>query len=310
MFNNYPNTDYSQINLDWLLARIHELEEKQKESSPNKLPNPFPLTFAGAVTGSYDGSSPVTVNIPQGGGGGAVNSVNGKTGNVVLGAGDIKANPQLTVAQMLNEHESRSATNAAAISELNLNKADKTEIPTVPEKLPNPSALTFTGASTGSYDGSAPLTINIPAGGEGGGEKPWRKIADIEVVDTEIVSPTITADMDGNPFELDEVVIFSTGKNVVITNAQGQFNPVIGQASFGSANQFLRSSAVAIFCHFKIVGNSMHAVMTSSQNSPSDVATINSSSYYYPITEKIKRIRLRTQYDFPFTAGHFEVWGR
>lgn len=37
----------------------------------------------------------------------------------------------------------------------------------IPEKLPNPNAITFTGAVTGTYDGSAPLTVNIP---EGGGE--------------------------------------------------------------------------------------------------------------------------------------------
>ena len=34
-----------------------------------KLPNPYPLTFTGAVSGSYDGSAPVSVNIPSGGGG-------------------------------------------------------------------------------------------------------------------------------------------------------------------------------------------------------------------------------------------------
>ena len=33
------------------------------------------------------------------------------------------------------------------------------------KKLPNPNALTFTGAVTGSYDGSAPLSVEIPAGG-------------------------------------------------------------------------------------------------------------------------------------------------
>ena len=32
----------------------------------------------------------------------------------------------------------------------------------VPDKLPNPNALTFTGAVTGSYDGSAPLEVEIP----------------------------------------------------------------------------------------------------------------------------------------------------
>lgn len=41
----------------------------------------------------------------------------------------------------------------------------------IPDKLPNPNALTFTGAVTGSYDGSAPLSVSIPSGegGTGGG---------------------------------------------------------------------------------------------------------------------------------------------
>lgn len=38
----------------------------------------------------------------------------------------------------------------------------------IPTALPNPNALTFTGAATGTYDGSAPLTVNIPEGGGGG----------------------------------------------------------------------------------------------------------------------------------------------
>ena len=35
----------------------------------------------------------------------------------------------------------------------------------IPTALPNPNALTFTGAATGSYDGSSPVEINIPEGG-------------------------------------------------------------------------------------------------------------------------------------------------
>ena len=33
----------------------------------------------------------------------------------------------------------------------------------IPKKLPNPNALIFTGAVTGSYDGSAPMTVKIPS---------------------------------------------------------------------------------------------------------------------------------------------------
>lgn len=33
----------------------------------------------------------------------------------------------------------------------------------IPSALPNPNALTFTGAVTGTYDGSAPLSVKIPS---------------------------------------------------------------------------------------------------------------------------------------------------
>lgn len=33
----------------------------------------------------------------------------------------------------------------------------------IPEALPNPNALTFTGAVTGSYNGTAPMTVKIPS---------------------------------------------------------------------------------------------------------------------------------------------------
>ena len=42
-----------------------------KEEIPNTLPNPQKLTFTGAVEAEYDGSVPVTVEIPSGGSGGS-----------------------------------------------------------------------------------------------------------------------------------------------------------------------------------------------------------------------------------------------
>lgn len=42
----------------------------------------------------------------------------------------------------------------------------------IPDTLPNPNALTFTGAVTGSYDGSEAKTINIPSGGGGSAFSP------------------------------------------------------------------------------------------------------------------------------------------
>ena len=37
----------------------------KKKDIPTKLPNPNPLTFTGSVTGSYDGSEALTVEIPE-----------------------------------------------------------------------------------------------------------------------------------------------------------------------------------------------------------------------------------------------------
>ena len=58
------------------------------------------------------------------------------------------------------------------LAELNGNKSDNTwgtafttlaQKTDIPAALPNPNALTFTGAVTGSYNGSDPLSVNIPS---------------------------------------------------------------------------------------------------------------------------------------------------
>lgn len=46
-------------------------EVAESISVPTKLPNPQKLTFTGGATGTYDGSSAVTINIPTGGEGGS-----------------------------------------------------------------------------------------------------------------------------------------------------------------------------------------------------------------------------------------------
>lgn len=58
-------------NLKTILNAIKYLltDYPKKKDIPTKLPNPNPLTFTGAVTGSYDGSEALTVEISSGGGG-------------------------------------------------------------------------------------------------------------------------------------------------------------------------------------------------------------------------------------------------
>ena len=65
-------------NLKTILNAIKYLltDYPKKKDIPTKLPNPNPLTFTGAVTGSYDGSEALTVEISSGGGGAGAMVVN------------------------------------------------------------------------------------------------------------------------------------------------------------------------------------------------------------------------------------------
>ena len=68
---------------------------------------------------------------------------------------------------------------------------------TIPEALPNPKALTFTGAVSGSYDGSASLKVEIPSGGGG-----------ITVTNTAAVGQTVkitAVDENGQPTKWEAV---------------------------------------------------------------------------------------------------------
>ena len=83
-------------------------------------------------------------------------------------------------------------------------------------KLANPNALTFTGTVTGSYDGSAPLSIEIPSGGSGGssgsGESEfpnWRLIKTISF-SADIASVDFDTDDAGNTFSLKEIMLAGT----------------------------------------------------------------------------------------------------
>ena len=62
------------VDMDYIKFNITPNNEVQMEMLPlatlnDKLPNPYPLTFTGAVSETYDGSSAKTITIPSGGGG-------------------------------------------------------------------------------------------------------------------------------------------------------------------------------------------------------------------------------------------------
>ena len=131
---------------------------------PEKLPNPHKLTFSGAVTGEYDGSAAVNINIPTGGGGGgtggAVNSVNGMTGDVVLKKLTASADGGLNISGQQGYNGSEEQTIGIAAGGVT---ADKLAEGVIPVKLPNPQKLKFTGDVSTEYDGSQEITVNIPS---------------------------------------------------------------------------------------------------------------------------------------------------
>ena len=74
------------------------------------------------------------------------------------------------------------------------------------EKFANPNALTFTGAVTGTYDGSASLEVAIPSGGDAG--KRVRHIATVSVTEG-TTSYDVTVDSNGDALNLESVYIFT-----------------------------------------------------------------------------------------------------
>lgn len=180
------------------------------------MPNPNAITFTGAVTGSYNGSTPLTVNIP---------TVPTKTSQLTNDSGFLTSHQSLAAYRTAasqdeidsgkvdkengkglstNDYTAAAKAKVDAIpenpkytdtvyddtalkervatiegkesewdakSDFSGNYNDLTNKPTIPTALPNPNAITFTGAVTDSYDGSAPVTINIPESGAGNMKK-------------------------------------------------------------------------------------------------------------------------------------------
>ena len=108
---------------------------------------------------------------------GLVNSVNGMTGVVTLTAADVGAianvngsvkNNNIADGAVTTEKIADGSVTGDKIADKAIT-ANKLADGVIPEKLPNPHKLTFSGGATGEYDGSEDVNIHIPAGGGGGG---------------------------------------------------------------------------------------------------------------------------------------------
>lgn len=114
---------------------------------------------------------------------------------------------------------------------------DLTYKPTIPTALPNPNALTFTGAVTGSYDGSAPVSVEIPSGGGSGGSASLQLLAE----DT-LTEDTATIYVDGFSADRLAFAVAPYGSTANSGNVNGLFT--FGFSDDSSININMNSALV------------------------------------------------------------------
>ena len=105
------------------------------------------------------------------------------------------------------------------------------------KKLPNPNALTFTGAVTGSYDGSAPLSVEIPSGGGGGGSSQWKIIRDLTITEN-ADRVDINTDDAGGTFSLHDIQVFAYTRSYADTAESFTF---LMNGYWGSSDPYFNS---------------------------------------------------------------------
>ena len=113
----------------------------------------------------------------------------------------------------------------------------------MPATLPNPSALTFTGAVTGSYDGSAPLSVEIPSGGGA-----WHTIGAQEM---DGVETAVSFDASGETIV--QIVVAGTRESLNATKVTVSFTHQSG-GTFNFTQQTLNASIYSPKNVFLIVG--------------------------------------------------------
>ena len=152
------------------------------------------------------------------------------------------------------------------------------------EKFANPYALTFTGAVTGSYDGSDAVTVEIPSGGGGEGS--------FNLIDTYDVS-TGALSYETTGLSLNEIVLVIDtagtwgGQLLYINNTSVGFN-----AKLVTAAVWLRKLASGIFQEIYPRGTSDNLAITCAVPIPGD---------------KIETIKVQFS---SATSGIIKIYGR
>lgn len=154
----------------------------------------------------------------------------------------------------------------------------------IPTALPNPNALTFTGAVTGSYDGSAPLEVEIPSGGGSGGSgKTLTLIAELTLEDAAHFS--ITKDSDGNNISESEIIItayiapYSANRDIgiIIVNEQGTETILDNYGLKTGTSGVYHEHRIWATDEYLIDYHSQHTSLSSTENRSFSVRMVNFS---------------------------------
>ena len=174
-----------------------KLSKSDISDFPEELPNPSVLTISlnGTSQGAYDGSSAKNIDItPDSIGASEDGHTHSYAGSSTVGgaANSVKASLVVKLNGGSAEGTNMFTFNGSTAKSINITPGsigaaasshdhtvdDITDfedsvaglIPEIPTKLPNPQAITFTGAVSETYDGSAAKTINIPTSGSTDGD--------------------------------------------------------------------------------------------------------------------------------------------
>ena len=179
------------------------------------------------------------------------------------------------------------------------------------EKVANPYALTFTGAATGSYDGSEALTVEIPSGGGGAG-RDW---AELGVIDFSVVSGTVNLDGLDNYTEL--LFLWENVKNASAT-ASGYMLKINGIALTGFDAIPIKpegSSTNYGYTYLRYNGKFWDIRRSNSANAKSNFTLANANALCpYNVALNVgaaASIKLDfAGYQYVATSGTVTIWGR
>lgn len=175
----------------------------------------------------------------------------------------------------------------------------------IPQKTPNPYAITFTGAVSAKYDGSSAITVDIPTGGSNG---KYELIETITVEDADTRTVKRTAEPDGKPYSFSKV--FIRGKSPVGATPQTLYIQC-NNNNLAVISNFGNTSRETYIMSQTDVSNGANSSISYSEASANKIISKSCSFSPYEVFQ-IDKIDNLSFFGTPgsFAIGTtFEIWG-